>query len=382
MKINLETTNVFTRNFEAYNKGTRTVVNQGGSRSSKTWSIAQLFLLALLKEKNIVLSVVRKTLPALRATAMRDFMDIMKEAGIYREERHNKSELIYTAPSGSEIEFFSTDQPRKVRGRKRNMLWLNEANEFTLEDYRQLNMRTTGQVFLDYNPSDQFHWIYDHVITRKDTKVIKSTYLDNPFLEKEIVKEIERYKGLDDNYWRIYGLGEVGISETIIYKNWNYCDVMPECDDYFYGLDFGYNNPSGLVKVGIKDKEHYVEELLYESFLTNSQLIEKMKTLELGHKYIYCDSAEPQRIEELKKAGFSAKASDKDVAKGIDTVKSHRLFITKNSVNLLKEVKSYSYKQKDEIVLDEPVKANDHLLDAMRYAIHTNNITIKPAIYI
>jgi len=383
MKINLETTEVFEKNYTAYQSEIRNIVNQGGSRSSKTYSIAQLFLIAALKQKNIVLSVVRKTLPALRATAMRDFFDILKTAGIYREERHNKTELIYRMPSGSEIEFFSTDQPRKVRGRTRQYLWLNEANEFTLEDYRQLNMRTKKQVYMDYNPSDQFSWIYDHVIPRKDTTVIKSTYKDNPFLEKEIVKEIERYKGLDDNYWRIYGLGEVGVSETVIYKNWEYCDSLPEeYDDEFYGLDFGYNNPSGLVQIRTKDKVPYVRELLYESYLTNSQLIEKMKTFDMGYKYIYPDSAEPQRIEELKKAGFNCKSADKDVSKGIDTVKSQKLFITKDSVNLLKEIKSYSYKKKDELVLDEPVKANDHLLDAMRYGIHTNNLTIKPGIFI
>jgi len=382
MKLNLEVTGVFEKNYEAYQSGIRNIVNEGGSRSSKTYSIAQLFLIAALKQKDQVFSIVRKTLPSLRASAMRDFFDIMKSAGIYKEERHNKTELIYRFPSGSEIEFFSTDQPRKVRGRKRKYLWMNEANDFTLEDFRQLTMRTTGQVFLDYNPSDMFHWIYDHVLIRDDTKIIKSTYKDNPFLEKTIIQEIERYKGLDDNYWRIYGLGECGISETTIYKNWHYCDKLPECDEIIYGLDFGYNNPSALVKIGIKDKETYWKEMLYESYLTNSQLIEKLKTMEIGNKVIYCDSAEPQRIEELKKAGFNAKPSDKDVSKGIDTVKSQKMYITKDSVNLQKEVKSYSWKQKDDQVLDEPVKANDHLLDAGRYAIHTNNIIIKPAIFI
>jgi len=383
MKLNLECTGVFEKNYEAYQSGIRNIVNEGGSRSSKTYSIAQVFILGALKQRNKVFSICRKTFPALRASAMRDFFDILKTAGIYRQERHNKTEHIYRFPSGSEVEFFSPDQAEKVRGRKRDYLWVNEANEFSYEDWKQLTMRLTGQAFLDYNPSDMFSWIYDHVITREDTEVIRSTYLDNPFLEKSIVKEIERYKGLDDNYWRIYGLGQRGISETTIYKNWQYIDKLPdEFDEEIYGLDFGYNNPSGLVQIRLKDKVPYIKELLYESYLTNSQLIEKMKTFNIGHKYIYPDCAEPQRIEELKKAGFNCKSSDKDVTKGIDTVKSHKMYITKDSVNLLKEVKSYSWKQKDDIILDEPVKANDHLLDAMRYAIHTNNIAIKPAIFI
>ncbi|GAG05041.1 unnamed protein product, partial [marine sediment metagenome] len=237
-------------------------------------------------------------------------------------------------------------------------------------------MRTTGQVFLDYNPSDMFSWIYDHVLTRDDTKLIKSTYLDNPFLEEAIVKEIERYKGVDKNYWSVYGLGERGVSETTIYTHWEYCDKIPDnCDDIIYGLDFGYNNPSALVKIGIKDRDYYWEELLYKSHLTNSQLIDEMKEVVPQHSYVYADTAEPQRIVEIKKAGFNCLPSDKDVTKGIDSIKAHKFYITKQSINLLKEVKSYSWKEKDEIVLDEPVKLNDHLLDAGRYAIHTSAMT-------
>lgn len=383
MKLKLETTRIFEKNLEADKSKSVTIVNEGGSRSSKTYSIAQLFITKAITEKNKVFSICRKTFPALRASVMRDFFDIMRKAGLYRVERHNRTEHTYTFPSGTEVEFFSSDQPTKVRGRKRDLLWLNEANDFTLEDYRQLNMRTTGKVFLDYNPSDEFHWIYDYILNREDTKVIKSTYKDNPFLEQRVVKEIERYQGLDENYWRIYGLGQRGISETIIYRNWNYCDKIPDnIDDEIFGLDFGYNNPSAFIRIGFKDRETYWQEKLYQSYLTNSQLIEKLKTFNLGYKLIYCDNAEPQRIDELKKAGFNAIPADKDVGKGIDTVKSQKIYITKDSVNALKEIKSYSYKKKDDKVLDEPVKANDHLMDAARYAIHTHNITIKPGVFL
>jgi len=381
MKLNLKSTNVFDRNYAEYQNKTRNVVNQGGSRSSKTYSIAQLFLVILTTENNVVLTVARKTLPSLRATAMRDFFDIIKGQDLYREANHNKSDLIYKYKS-NEVEFISVDQPQKIRGRKRRYLWLNEANEFSYEDYKQLNMRTTGQLFFDFNPSDEFHWIYDHILTRDDTTFIQSTYKDNPFLEREIVKEIEMYRKLDQNYWRIYGLGERGISELKIYTHWQYCDELPEGDEMIYGLDFGYNNQTALVKIVIKDQKYYWDEVLYKTYMTNNDLIEKLKELKVGENaVIYADSAEPQRIEEIHQAGFNIKPSDKDVNKGIDTIKSKAFLITKQSVNLLKEVKSYSWKEKDGKPLDEPVKQNDHLLDAGRYAIHTHAASPQPGFY-
>jgi len=228
-------------------------------------------------------------------------------------------------------------------------------------------MRTEQQVFMDFNPSDQFHWIYDEVLTKKDCKLIKSTYRDNPYLSKTVVKQIEEYKKADQNYWRIYGLGERGISQTTIYTHYELVDEFPKCDDIVYGLDFGYNNPSGLVKVGIKDNNIYWQELLYESHLTNAQLIDKVKDLVEADKYIYCDSSEPDRIEEMIQAGLNAKKAYKEVLDGIDIVKARQLYITKDSVNMLKEIKSYQWKEKDEKPIDEPVKANDHLMDASRY---------------
>lgn len=374
----LNATTVFERNWDEYQKGTRIIVNQGGRGSSKTYSIAQLFLTLLVTKQNILLTVARKTLPALKATAMRDFFEIMKSEGIYKEERHNKSDNTYTYGT-NEIEFISVDQPQKVRGRKRHYLWLNEANEFSYEDFRQLNLRTEKQIWLDFNPSDEYHWIYDHILTRPDATLIKSTYKDNPFLDKQIVKEIELLKGLDQNYWRIYGLGERGISEAKVYSHWQYIESLPTSpDETIYGLDFGFNNQTALIRIDLKDQCYFWDELIYESHLTNTDLIDRMRTLNLGNKEIYCDSAEPQRIEELKRAGFNAKPADKDVNKGIDHIKSHKWYITKRSVNTLKEVKSYSWKTKDDKILDEPIKQNDHAMDAGRYAVHTHSIIPKP----
>ena len=381
--MQIKATTIFQQNYEQYLKNTRLIINQGGRGSSKTWSIAQLFLIILLKSHNTLLTVCRKTLPALRATAMRDFFEIMKRENLYREENHNKTDNTYKYNS-NEIEFISIDEPQKIRGRTRPFLWMNEANEFKYEDFRQLNMRTEKQIWMDFNPSDEYHWIYDYILTRPDCAFIQSTYKDNPFLDKNIVKEIELYRTMDKNYWRIYGLGERGISEMKIYSHWQYCDKLPDNpDEIIYGLDFGYNNPTALIKVAIKDKNIYTQELIYKSYLTNAQLIEEIKMVDgIRTGYIYADCAEPQRIEEIKKAGFNIRPSDKEVGKGIDAVKTHKWFITKNSINTLKEVKSYSWKEKDGKALDEPVKINDHAMDAIRYAIHTYFLKPKVQLYV
>lgn len=383
MELNLKTTEVFLKNYQAYqNKKYRIIANQGGRGSSKTWSLAQLFLLILITQRNVLLTVCRKTFPALRATAYRDFLEITRSLGLYRQEWHNRSEHFFKwMPNNSEIEFISIDEPMKVRGRKRQYLWMNETLEFDLEDYKQLLIRTEKKIFMDFNPSAEWHWIYDEVLPRADCFLIKSTYKDNPFLNKMIVYEIERLKSLDQNYWRIYGLGERAISETIIYKHWQWCDALPRDGEIIYGLDFGYNNPTALTKVCIKDNAFYCQEMLYQSYLTNQQLIERLKSLiSPADAYIYADSAEPQRIEEIKQAGFNIRPALKDIKKGIDIIKSHALYITKDSVNILKEIKSYSFKEKNGLALDEPIKFADHAMDSIRYACHSHLFRPTPEI--
>jgi len=386
MKLNLDVSNVFEKNWEAYQKGIRNIVNQGGSRSTKTYSIAQLYLTVLYTAQNTILSVCRKTLPALRVSVLRDFLDIMKAAGVYRDERFNKTELIYSYGSNL-IEFFSIDESAKVRGRKRNLLWLNEANEFSREDYRQLGLRTIGQIFYDYNPSDEFHWIYDDILTRNDCTLIKSTYLDNPYLEKSIVKEIERYKEIDKNYWTIYGLGERGVGELKIYTHWQYCDKLPDNpDEIIYGLDFGYNHPTALVKIALKDDNMYWQQEIYETHLTTTDIIDRLKTLGLSKNvYIYADSEAPDAIKEIRNAGYNIKPAKKEkgsVVAGIKFMKTKKFYITKDSPGLLKEAKSYSWKEKDGKPLDEPVKQNDHGMDAGRYAIYTHIAGLKAGLFV
>ena len=221
--MDLYTTGIFEKN---WNANSRIVCNQGGTRSSKTYSILQLIVLKCLQETDKIWSICRKIFPSLKATAMRDLFEILHKLDLYDVQKHNRSDSTYIL-NGNLIEFVAIDDPQKIRGRKRDYLFINEANEFSFEDWQQLVLRTTQQIYIDFNPSDEFHWIYDKIIPRDDCTFIKSTYKDNPFLQEETIKEIERLK-VDDNYWRIYGLGEKGISMATIFRNTKLINKIPD----------------------------------------------------------------------------------------------------------------------------------------------------------
>ena len=363
----IKTTNVFNK---AYRSTNRITCLQGGTRSSKTYSLCQLFIIRALQTTGKTFTIVRKTLPACKGRVYRDFLNILKELEIYSEEYHNKSELSYTL-NNNLIEFISVDQPTKIRGRKRNYLWLNEANEFSYEDWTQLILRTTEQVYLDYNPSDPYSWIYEKVNTREDCTFIKSTYLANPFLDKETIIEIERLKDIDPDYWRVYGLGEIGTIQTMIFRNFNLVDDM-QGRLIGYGLDFGFtNSPTALVEVRLLDDSLYIKELLYEKRLTNTDLANKLKEFGIDRQTeIVGDSAEPKSIEEIYRQGFNIKPAKKGagIHLGIDIMRRYKLNITKDSLNAIKEFRSYKWAtDKNGDVLNTPVKVNDHLVDAVRY---------------
>lgn len=374
--INIQATSVYMQCEEAWNDPLyNLLVHQGGSRSGKTYNILiWLISKAATQWENKTIDIVRKSFPSLRASVMFDFFEILNKYGLYTEKNHNKTENIYKV--GNNIfRFFSCDEPQKMRGPGRDILFCNEANELKLEDYRQLNMRTRELTILDYNPSDEFHWIYDQVITRDDCQFHKTTYVDNPFLPQRIVQEIERYRDTDENYWRIYGLGERGISQTSIYTKWELCDSIPNTEKVYYGLDFGFNHPTALLKITIDEDKAYIEELLYKTQLTGGDIIDELKRLDIPVSApIYADSARPELIYELGSAGFnvySVKKGEGSVKEGIDFVKRHKLYIHKSSVNTIKEIKSYKWRvDKDERVLDEPVKINDDAMDALRYAFN------------
>lgn len=371
MKLKIKATPLFQRIYESKK---RVILNEGSSRSAKTYTSLQVLLMKMFNENNIVITVVRKTGPSLKATAYRDFLEILQNQGIYSPKQHNKSELTYKI-RGNEIEFISVDDFKKVKGRKRDYLFMNEANECTYQDFTQLALRTTKQIYLDENPShDDEHWIETKVKTRDDIEVIHSTYKDNPFIEDEVIREIERLEATDPNLWRIYGLGIRGIAEARIYTHFKLVDDLPEeYDEKIYCLDFGFNNPMCLLEIRIKDKKYYVKELIYQTGLLTADLIKKLEDLKVDkNKFMFCDSAEPDRIEEIHRAGYNTRKSDKDVKKGIDTVKSSEILITKDSINTLKESRVYSYKvTTDGKILEEPVKLNDHAMDTMRYGVRS-----------
>lgn len=372
MELKILHTVVFDRNYKQYKAGKRFIINQGGSRSSKTYSIIQLLVFLCLVEK-VDVSVVRKSFPSLRGSVLRDFIEIMMGLNLYTEDNHNKSEQRYTFNNGSTMEFFSIDDPQKVRGRKRDICYCNEANELDFEDFQQLSLRTNKCIFFDFNPSDNEHWIYD--LCNDDRAVlIKSNYKDNNFLSDTIKEEIENLIRIDENYYKIYALGERPIPTTRIYNHFKQYDEDIEFDDWCYGCDFGYNHPSVIVKVGFKDDVVYVEELIYQSNLTSQDLIRLMKEINIDKKkYIYADYARPEMIEEMRRAGFNVKEAVKDVKEGIMSIKMKQVFIHKNSLNTWKEYKSYSWKTNKEQILDEPIKLYDDAMDALRYAVYTTD---------
>ena len=368
-------TNVIFDHLELSKK--RIIIEQGGTRSGKTYNIIIWIIFGYcMRQTGKTITIARKTYPALRSTAMRDFIGLLKEYDLYSELNHNKSSSEYML-NGNLIEFISLDQPTKVRGRKRDLLFINEANELFFEDWQQLIFRTTGKIILDYNPSDEFHWIYERVKTREDADFYITTYKDNPFLEPEIIKEIERLKYTDENYWKVYGLGQVGSAKSLIFTI-NLVDTIPDNAKLLsYGMDFGFtNDPTTLMAVYLHDTNLYIKELLYRTGMTNQDIAKELERLGIGRRdEVYADKAEPKSIEEIYRMGWNIKGADKgpgSVNIGIDMLKRYQLNVTKDSVNTIKEFRNYKFKEdKNGNVLNDPVDLFNHSIDAVRYATYS-----------
>ena len=356
------------------------IINQGGTRSGKTYNILLfiIFYYCLRNTKKII-TICRKTFPALRATVLRDFISILRKYDLYKEEYHNKSSSEYSL-FGNLIEFISLDQPVKVRGRKRELLFINEANELHYEDWQQLLFRTSEKIILDYNPSEEYHWIYDKIIPRDDASFLKTNYLDNPFLEKTLVDEIERLQFTDEQYWQIYGLGEKGISKAVIFNYVEYNSIPSDAEFVALGMDFGFtNDPTALVKIYKKELNLYIEELLYRTMMTTNDIHNFLKN-NIIDQTIYADSAEPRIIEELRRMGWSIRPSLKgkdSINAGIDLLKRYKLHIHKDSTNAIQEFRNYKWKEdRSGKLTNTPEDKNNHITDAVRYA--TYSILSKP----
>lgn len=386
MLIEANTTPVFWANKRAYDKGIhRVIANQGSTRSSKTFSLSQLMIDIASGGTNQLtgkpygkkeISIVSPSLPHLKKGARKDVLQNLEQQMIFTENDFNRTDQIYTFPATkSYIEFFGAEDSLKVRGPGRDILYLNEANLLSKDTALQLFLRTREAIFMDFNPADEYSWVYD-VADRAGNKLIISTYLNNKAnLTKEQIAEIEALKDADENLWKVFGLGLRGTSSETIYTHWKMCDELPMRGEIIYGQDFGYNVASATLRIEFFDGALYWDELLYEQKLTTGDLIERYKSIGMSKTgNIYCDAAEPKTIEELRRAGYNALSADKDVTEGIRKVKSMPLYITKRSTNLLKEIRSYKWKSdKDGKVLDEPVKFNDHALDAGRYGTFTHS---------
>lgn len=363
------------------NSTAKIVVEQGGTRSGKTYNILLWIIFKYCSlNNNKVITICRKSFPSLRATVMRDFITILQEYNCYSEVAHNKSNSEYSL-FGNLVEFISLDQPQKIRGRKRDLLFVNEGNELYYEDMQQLLFRTQERIILDFNPSDEFHWIYDKLITRDDCDFFKTTYLDNPFIEESIIKEIELLKDTDEQYWQIYGLGERSASRSTIFQ---YVEVNVIPDEAYllsYGMDFGYSNdPTSLVSIYIWGNNMYVKEHLYRTQMTTNDIASFLRNEKLESNPIYADSAEPRLIAELRRMGFNIFPSTKgkdSINAGIDLLKRYKLHVLKDSTNAIMEFRNYKWKEdKSGMLLNIPEDKNNHIIDPCRYAAYS--ILSKP----
>ena len=355
---------------------TKIVVEQGGTRSGKTFNILMYIIFHYCQSnKGKTITICRKTFPAVRSSVMRDFFDILKTHNKYDEAYHNKSNSEYTL-DGNIVEFISVDQPQKIRGRKRDFLFINEGNELDFEDWQQLVFRTTEKIVIDYNPSDEYHWIYDKVLNRDDVEFYKTTYLDNTFLDPSIIKEIERLKETDEQYWQIYGLGEKGISKSTIFNYFEVPHIPIDAELVSFGADAGYtNDPSTLVSVYKKDHNLYIKEHLYRTMMTTSDLSNHFKQEGVGRNPIYFDAAEPRLIDELRRMGHNIQPSLKgrdSVNAGIDLLKRFKIHLVSSDDNLIMEFRNYKWvTDKTGKLTNTPVDKNNHLIDAVRYATYS-----------
>jgi len=365
---------------EAYkNSECRIICHQGSARSGKTWSILQWLIINSLQQK-IDTTIVSINSPHIRRGALKDWKIIMNEAGLFHDSKWSETNKIYKFDNGSNISFVSCDEPEKYLGISTDDLFINEAILLDYEIFNNLNLRTRNKIIMDYNPITDESWIYSKIIPRKDCIFIKSNYTQNIFLPKVQADEIENLKNIDPYLYSVYALGEIGKRENQIFNNLEIVESfenMPLPEYTIYGLDFGIRDPTVLLSIGIFEKSLYVTELIYESELINSELIEKMKGLNIPDcAEIYADSAEPGRIQEIYNSGFncfSALKGPGSVNFGINKIKEFTVYSLRSNINFNREFKNYSWKMdKNGRVLSEPVHLYSHCPDGLKYALATH----------
>ena len=368
----VQATKVFGIVAQAVKMGFTTISCQGSSRSSKTYNILIFLVVMCLIIPNLSVSIVRSTLPAIKGSVFRDFKDILFRLGIFEDKCLNKTEMVYTFGNGSFIEFFSTDSEQKLRGRKRHILYVNEANEISHIEWVQLQMRTTMYAIADYNPSfSDDHWLCDLNKEEKTFHFI-STYKDNPFLEQTVIDSIESLEHKNKSLWQIYGLGLQSQIEGLIFKSVEIVEEIPQwVKKRGLGQDFGYtNDPSATMDCAIHENDLYIDEVCYKTRMLTSDIIDVLKPLKMK---VMSESADPRLIQEIANAGvliYPVQKSPGSIMAGINKMLEYNIKVTRRSTNLIKEFRNYTYLQdKDERWLNEPIDKFNHGIDAVRYWI-------------
>jgi len=356
----------------------RKKVIQGGTSAGKTFGILPILIDRCIRTPYLETSVVSESIPHLRRGAMKDFLKIMIETGRYRDAQWNRSSLKYTFTNGSYIEFFSVEQPDKLRGARRNVLYCNEANNIPFEAYNQLSIRTSGDIWIDFNPTANF-WAHKEVANQPDADFITLTYLDNEALPQTIVDDIEQAKEKAKtseywaNWWKVYGLGQVGSLEGVCIKEWQEIKLPLEARLLCYGMDFGYSNdPTTLIALYKYNDAYIFDEVIYQKKLLNSDTSNLFKAHDIN-AIVYADSAEPKSIAELRTLGHKVLPCTKgkdSIVYGINLINQNKIYITSRSKNLIKELQSYTWmKDREGNTINKPIDAFNHCIDAARYAI-------------
>lgn len=364
-------------------KDVRYLILEGGTRSGKTYSVLAWIIAFCLNANHtgLEIAIVRKTLASIKPTALKDFIQMLREWGLYDEKNHNKTENIYLL-GGNIISFFGADNDLKLRGFSCDFLYCNEALELSSEEFLQLKIRTRSKIIIDYNPSANDHYLYDELDKDTNALFLTTTYKDNPHLPDAQIKEIEKLKDIDTVLYEIYAKGIRGQLKGLVFPNYSIVKEMPkDLKKRGYALDFGFtNDPSVLLDIGILGGEIYVDELVYETGLTNMDLSTRFRSLGVKNSnLIVADSAEPKSIAELKTMGHYIEGVIKgqdSIRHSINAVKGYKLNFTARSINAIKEVRNYKYKVKDGKDLNEPIDAFNHAMDALRYYA-IKNIGIK-----
>lgn len=352
----------------------RIKIIQGGTSAGKTFGIIPVLIDKAARHEGLEISIVAETIPHLRRGALKDFLKIMKWTGRFFEDRFNKSLLRYEFANGSVIEFFSADDSSKLRGARRDILYINECNNVTFDSYNELAIRTRKEVYLDFNPANEF-WVHTELKDEPDSDFLILTYKDNEALDQSIIEQIEKNKEKAKtssywaNWWKVYGEGQLGMLEGVVFSNWKQIDTIPsEAKLLGIGLDFGYSNdPTAIIEIYNYNGQRIVNELVYQTGLLNSEIAKLLPK----HVPVYADSSEPKSIDEIKRFGVTIKGVTKgkdSINYGIDVIQRNEYLVTANSGNLIKELRSYVWDtDKQGKRLNKPIDFNNHAIDAFRY---------------